>query len=409
MSTPSSTTPKSVIIVGGSLAGLMHALILLSLPSPPTVRILERSPTALLHNQGAGVVAGKETQQFFSQCVRPGRDMVVTSPMRHYLNREGEVMPETVDPCEQRMTSWDMLYHLLRWRVDGLESAYAKGLQADDRPKAYYDHGCTVTGIEETADGVKLKWTRKDHGEQSAVADMVFAADGGSSTIRRLLAPDVERKYAGYIAWRGTCPESELSEAARKVFIEKFTFFHTDGIQVLGYLIPGRDGALQPGKRLFNWLWYCNYPEDGPEHVDLMTGHDGKRHAITLPVGAMKDSVWERQKAHAADILPPQFAEVIDKTQQPFVQAITDVISEQNSFMQGKVLLVGDSLAGFRPHTAASTGQAAFDALTLGQWMGGELSKEGYDEKVLKFAKRLQQHGVNLGERSQFGRHPFNG
>ncbi|KAK1088949.1 hypothetical protein LTR48_001058 [Friedmanniomyces endolithicus] len=369
-----STTPKSVIIVGGSLAGLMHALIFLSLPSPPKVRILERSPTALLHDQGAGVVAGNETQEFFAKYVRPGRDIAVTSPMRHYLNRMGDVMPETVKHQAQRMTSWDLLYHLLRWRIEGRESGHTQGLEADDRPKAQYDNGCTVTGVAEDPDGIRLTWTQD--GEHSAIADLVIAADGASSTIRRLVAPAVERKYAGYI---------------------------------LGYVIPGRDGTLERGKRLFNWVWYCNSAEGSPEHEDLMTGNDGKRHAITLPVGAMKDSVWKRQQEYAAEILPPQFAEVVRRTEQPFVQAITDVISSQSSFMDAKVLLVGDALAGFRPHTAASTGQAAFDALTLGQWMTGENTKEKYDEKVLEFAQRLQHHGVVLGERSQFGRHPFNG
>jgi len=404
-----STTPKSVIIVGGSLAGLMHALVFLSLPSPPKVRILERSPTALLHDQGAGVVAGSETQEFFAKYVRPGRDIAVTSPMRHYLNRKGDVMPETVKHQTQRMTSWDLLYHLLRWRVEGRESGHTQGLEMDDRPKAQYENGCTVTGIADEPEGARLTWTQHDRGEQSAIADLVIAADGASSTIRKLLSPTVERQYVGYVGWRGTCPETELSEAAREVFIERFTFYHTDGNQILGYVIPGRDGTLEPGKRLFNWVWYCNSADGSPEHEDLMTGNDGKRHAITLPVGAMKDSVWKKQQEYAAEILPPQFAEAVRKTEQPFVQAITDVISPQNSFMNGKVLLVGDSLAGFRPHTAASTGQAAFDALTLGQWMNGETTKEKYDEKVLEFAQRLQHHGVVLGERSQFGRHPFNG
>jgi 2-polyprenyl-6-methoxyphenol hydroxylase-like FAD-dependent oxidoreductase len=140
-----------------------------------------------------------------------------------------------------------------------------------------------------------------------------------------------------------------------------------------------------------------------------MTGTDGKRHPITLPVGTMKEDVWKKQKLHAASVLPPQYAEAVDKTKQPFVQAITDVISPKNSFMDDKVLLVGDALAGFRPHTAASTGQAAFDALTLGEWMRGDISKAEYDATVMDFARRLQEHGVMLGERSQFGRHPYNG
>ena len=140
-----------------------------------------------------------------------------------------------------------------------------------------------------------------------------------------------------------------------------------------------------------------------------MTDIHGKRHAITLPVGTMNPKVWSKQKAYASRVLPPQYAETITKTEQPFIQAVTDNVSPQNSFFGGKVLLVGDALAGFRPHTAASTGQAAFDALRMGEWLGGDLDKRAYDEKVLEFAKTLQEKGVMLGERSQFGRHPLAG
>jgi 2-polyprenyl-6-methoxyphenol hydroxylase-like FAD-dependent oxidoreductase len=403
--------PRSVIVIGGSLAGLMHALVFLSLPDPPTVRILERSPTALLHNQGAGVVAGGETLRFFEKYVRPGREMSIASPMRHYLNKRGEEMPESVEHRTQRMTSWDLLYHLLRWRVEGLQSEYVEGLENDSRPKARYENGCTVTNIEDAgSDGVRVTWTHKDLGEgQTALADIVIAADGASSTIRRLLLPEVERKYAGYVAWRGTVPETELSDLASEAFVEKFTFFHTEGIQILGYLIPGKDGTLERGQRLFNWVWYCNYKDGSTELEELMTDTNGKRHPITLPVGKMQPKVWEKQKAYAKEVLPPQFAEAVGKTRQPFIQAITDNIASENSFCDGKLLLVGDALAGFRPHTAASTSQGAFDALSLGEWLTGEIDREEYQEKVMQYAQELQQHGVMLGERSQFGQHPLAG
>lgn len=191
--------------------------------------------------------------------------------------------------------------------------------------------------------------------------------------------------------------------------MEKFAFFHGQGIQILAYVIPGENGTLEKGKRLLNWVWYCNYPEDSAEYKDLMTDRDGKRHAVTLPVGGMKEDVWARQKMFAEEVLPPQFAELVRKTEQPFVQAITDVISPENMFMDGKVLLVGDALAGFRPHTAASTSQGAFDALTFADLLQGKISREEYREKVLEFARIVQRHGVVLGERSQFGRHPFAG
>lgn len=64
-----------------------------------------------------------------------------------------------------------------------------------------------------------------------------------------------------------------------------------------------------------------------------MTDINGRRHPITLPVGTMKPQVWEKQKEYAAKVLPPQFAEAVQKTQQPFIQAITDVEPSKNCFV----------------------------------------------------------------------------
>lgn len=323
-------------------------------------------------------------------------------------------MPGSVEHRTQRMTSWDLLYHLLRWRVEGLDSEYVAGLTQDDRPRASYENGCTVTGIEESGDGkgVKVTYTHIERDEgQSATADLVIAADGGSSTIRSLLQPDVKRTYAGYLAWRGTVPETALSPSATETFSEKFTFYHGPGTQILGYLIPGPGGRLGKGERLFNWVWYCNYPEGSQELEDTMTDTEGRRHPVTLPAGKAREGVWAAQKEVAARMLPPQYAEVVRQTSQPFVQAVMDNLSPANAYLNGKVLLVGDALAGFRPHTAMSTGQAAFDALTVGRWLRGELEgeREAYDESVMDFARVLQGKGVELGQRSQFGEHPMDG
>ena len=103
------TPLKKVYILGGSLAGLMHALTILTHSPSTSVTILERSPSALLHNQGAGVVAGSETQKFFTEYVRPGREIAITSKQRLYLNKNGGIVKGSVENREQRMTSWDVL------------------------------------------------------------------------------------------------------------------------------------------------------------------------------------------------------------------------------------------------------------------------------------------------------------
>jgi 2-polyprenyl-6-methoxyphenol hydroxylase-like FAD-dependent oxidoreductase len=156
-----------------------------------------------------------------------------------------------------------------------------------------------------------------------------------------------------------------------------------------------------------------NYKEESQEHVELMTDNEGNRHHITLPPGGIKEDVWRRQKDLANEILPPQFAELVNKTEVPFVQAITDVIAPTALLENGRVLLLGDALAGFRPHTAASTNQAALDAMKLAgavekiiEGSGMEVLKN-WEAEVIEYGKELQSHGVQIGNRSQFGEHPM--
>jgi hypothetical protein len=64
--------------------------------------------------------------------------------------------------------------------------------------------------------------------------------------------------------------------------------------------------------------------------------------------------------------------------------------------------LVGDAVAGFRPHTAASTSQAAFHALLLDRMLQGEIGREEMLEQIREYAERLSKAGIQMGERSQF-------
>ncbi|KAF2228372.1 FAD/NAD(P)-binding domain-containing protein, partial [Viridothelium virens] len=408
--------PKNILIVGGSLGGLFAGTALTRLGHH--VRILERNPTPLLHDQGAGIVAGGDTQAFFAKYDRSSRTtakgkvdgLVVTSRARQYLDRRGEVIH--FEERAQRMTSWDLLYHVLRAGFDGVESGYVEvPRRGEGEGNGVYEYGCMVTGWREVEGGVEVEYEKRvDEGKselQKETADMLIACDGGSSTVRQILLPDVQRAYAGYVAWRGTVLESELSEEAAKTLAEKFTFYHAPALQILAYLIPGRNGTLEKGQRLMNYVWYCNYPEGSPEHNELMTDVHGKKHPVTVPVGGMQPKIWEQQQRHAKEVLPPQFAELVEKTKQPFVQAIMDVISPQQVFQGAKVLLLGDALAGFRPHTAASTSQAAFDAMTLADFMAGKLDLQGFEEECTSFAKSVQKAGVEMGDRSQFGDHPL--
>ncbi|EON69824.1 hypothetical protein W97_09087 [Coniosporium apollinis CBS 100218] len=396
--------PLNVVIAGGSLGGLFCGIALKQIGHNTT--ILERNPTPLLHNQGAGIVAGGDLLAFFEKYDRCQRPIAVRSRARMYLNKEGRVIHR--DDRPQHMTSWDLVYYVLRANYDEVKSDYCDvpASQPDDGTTQHL-HGHKVTGFKDLGDGVEVQFTTKDGTTSNMRADLLIGADGPSSTVRKILEPSVQRTLAGYVALRGTVPEDLASDAARGVFQERFTFFHDEGIQILAYLIPGINGALEPEKRLVNWVWYINFPEHSLEFEELMTDKEGARHSITLPPGKMQEKVWAQLKDRAKEQLPPQFAELVQKTEKPFVQVITDVICQKNEFCDGRVILVGDALAGFRPHTAASTSQAAFDAMTLADMLEGEISREQWREETMHYARKIQQSGVQMGNRSQFGHHPL--
>ena len=152
-----------------------------------------------------------------------------------------------------------------------------------------------------------------------------------------------------------------------------------------------------------NWVWYYNYPEDSPEYKDLMTDVNGRSHHFSMPVGKIKPHLQEEIKKTATKDLPAAFAELVSNTEQPFVQCITDVISLKTSFFNHKLLLMGDAIAGFRPHTAASTSQAAYDALLLEQMMRREITEDEMLKEMMDYAKQLTAGGIRMGNRSQFG------
>lgn len=276
----SQAAPKNIAIVGGSLGGLLVGVALKHLRKNLNIHILERNPTPLLQDQGAGVVAGHDVQEFFKRHDQTNTPLTVPSHQRIYLNRSGDVISR--EDKQQHMTSWDLLYHILRANFDGVKSEYVQAPASEETEgSTVYDYDHQVTEVDFTeADKLTVK-TKTSRGDISSFpADLIIGADGPSSTIRKFIASDLKRKYAGYVAWRGTVPETQVSSSAREVFVEKFPFFHTTGVQILAYTIPGANGTVEPGRRLLNWVWYCNYEEESPEHVELMTDRDGKRHHV---------------------------------------------------------------------------------------------------------------------------------
>lgn len=138
-----------------------------------------------------------------------------------------------------------------------------------------------------------------------------------------------------------------------------------------------------------------------------MTDSSGTHHRWTLPVGKVSPTVWANQQKYAKDVLPKQFSELVQKTEHPFVQVITDVISPRAVYIDWKVILVGDALCGLRPHTAASTSQAAMHALGLEDMMSGKMKLPDWEKQMMEWAEWMSRRGRAMGDMSQFGKHPL--
>ena len=337
-----------LIVVGGSLGGLLAANLLVR--ARHEVRLLEKS-THSLDGRGAGIVthaalgaglrrAGVALEEDRGDALHGLGALGVAVAGRVALDRHGDAVARRALP--QVLTSWSRLYALL----------------CDALPAGCALMGRTVVGVDADAAAVNVVC---DGGERFD-ADLLVASDGIRSAVRARLAPEVQPQYAGYVAWRGVCDEAVLSRQTRATLFEQFGFGLPPGEQIIGYPVAGAGHATTPGQRRYNFVWYR--PADETTRLPaLMTDADGEHH----PAGIAPHKVSWRQVAAmreaARALLAPQFAEIIEKTAQPFLQPIHDLTSERLAF--GRVALMGDAAFVARPHVGMGVTKAAEDAMAL--------------------------------------------
>lgn len=328
----------NVLVIGGSLGGLFAANLLLR--AGHQVRLLEKAEGSL-DGRGAGIV----THEALVTALRAAGAVVddtlgVAITRRVVLGRDGSVQDGIDYP--QVLTSWSRLYALLRTAL----------------PAQHLLAGHEVQAVAQDAAGVRV---RCSNGTELS-ADLLVASDGIRSAVRATVAPHVQPHYSGYMAWRGVCDEAVLSDFTRRSLFETFGFGLPDGEQMLGYPVAGAGNATRPGERRYNFVWYRPAREHD-ELRSLLTDADGVHHPLGIPPHKVSWRQVACMREAARHLLAPQWAEVTEKTAQPFLQPIFDVLSERLAF--GRVALMGDAAFVARPHVGMGVAKAGDDALAL--------------------------------------------
>jgi len=366
-----------VIVAGGSLGGLTAALVLRDVGCEVEVYERSRQP---LSARGVGIVAHPATIRYL---VERGKGDP-TSPVSfiRYLGRDGSVAHE--EETQFRFTSYYALYR------DLLE------LLGGER----YHLGQEVVGFEHDPDRVIVE-LRRGHRE---ACDLLVCADGIQSSARDRLLPQVERRYAGYVGWRGAVTESELSGEAHAALGDALAYSVIPHSHILTYPIPSVEGSLRPGERTINWVWYRNV-EAGAGLDALMIDVEGTRHEISLAPGTVRpDRVAELRRV-AAEVLAPQLAELVRLTAEPFLQVVFDIEVPRMAF--GRVCLIGDAASALRPHVAAGTAKAAEAAWMLADAVeacGHDVvaALERWEPEVLALEHRALERTRRAGVSVQF-------
>ena len=369
-----------VTIVGGSVGGLTAALVLRDIGCD--VQVLERSSTAL-QARGAGIAALDATLRYLVTRggLQPSAVCSSTGRIR-FLNRDGSIQHE--QRHRYLFSSWNTIYRTLLSLFDA------------DR----YALGAEVTGFSQEGGTVTASLLSGSRVE----SDLLVCADGIGSAARERLLPDVEPAYAGYVAWRGTLPERDLSPGARKVLSDAITYQVLPHSHVLVYPIPAMDGSLTEGNRLMNIVWYVNVAAGGPLDT-IMTDRDGRRRQISLPPGAAAADVVAGMRRAAADQLASVIAEVMTGIPEPFIQVVHDIEVPRMAF--GRTCLLGDAAFAVRPHAAAGTAKAAADAWALADELvaaGGDVpvALAAWERRQLALGRSLLMRCRDIGDSSQF-------
>jgi len=192
--------------------------------------------------------------------------------------------------------------------------------------------------------------------------------------------------------------ESALSPRVLSELFPYFAFGLPPREQMIAYPVAGKNNSVAPGTRRFNFVWYR--PADEAATLrEMMTDDAGKLWADGIPPPLIRKSVLDGARKAARQVLAPQFAEVVEKTESLFFQPIFDLESPRLAF--GRIALLGDAAFVARPHCGMGVTKAGGDAVALVQALQQQndlaSALQVYDRQRRAFGEFIVEHARSLG------------
>ena len=343
--------------------------------------VFERSVSAL-KDRGAGLGVPTAT------CMALREQKIIDSDLPHlgirslsHASRSDAGLPlggcAGEVPTYLEALRWGDLYNRLRSLVHDVH--YTAGL-----------------GVENVIDAGDLVEVTFDDGTEEHF-DLAIFADGCRSMGRNLVSPDCEPSYQGYVIWRGTLPEKDLSDAAP--FEGKLQRLGFPGGHMFAYLVPGVGGLVQTGSRELNWGMFL--PVEVDQLDDFFVDRDGQPRQLSLPPGSMREELELSLKQRAARLLPPFYASLVSASQDTFAQAIMTAIPTQ--YAKGRLCIAGDAGAVVQPFTTSGVFKAMRNAAELiGELSGSEdiaAALDRWNQKQRRTGKGLAHLGSLMERR----------
>lgn len=321
-----------VVVVGGSLAGLMSAIALAR--AGRRVTLLERATR--LRPSGA-TLAVRE---------RDLREILSNEQARAAITLAGRAEGGGDVPA-----TWAGLY-------EGL----CRVAEHQERLELRFE-----TRVREIGGDRDGAWAALETGE-TLRADALVGADGHRSTVRRAVDPaHPDARFAGYALWLGVAAEDELPPSSD--WPAYLDILDRDGHVLLGYPLEGITRAGEAAQRRLGWAWYDNTRNGLFCEAGAVRG--GVAHH-SLRGADLADGVRDGLIAEAGRLWPRPWRDAIVTTLRrlDFVGTpISEYVPER--LVRDRLVLVGDAAHVPTPMTGRGFATSLDDAEALARHLRG--------------------------------------